>query len=136
MTPMGLWVWLRRGGVLMSRMENLVGCRNVLAGAFASAVMIAMSTSGAMAITGCAGPTGTSGFTTNPAQFNLQCMQPIILPTTLLPMQAFGDSEVVRTNGTTAFYYLSDRSNRGIQVINAQSMSYVTIMKPITTGTP
>ena len=35
--------------------ENLVGCRKALAGAFASAVMIAMSTSGAMAVVGCAG---------------------------------------------------------------------------------
>ena len=90
----------------MSRIENLVGCRNVLAGALASAVLIAMSTSGAMAV-GCAGTQGTSGFTSNPAQFNLQCMQPIILPTTLQPMQSFGGSELVRTNPTTATYILT-----------------------------
>jgi hypothetical protein len=119
----------------MSRTENLVGCRNVLAGAFASAVMIAMSTSGAMAVVGCAGTAGTSGFTSNPAQFNLQCMQPIILPTTLHPLQSFGGSELVRTNATTAFYYLADRSNLGIDVINATNMTYVKTMKPTTTGT-
>ena len=119
----------------MSRIENLVGCRNVLAGAFASAVMIAMSTSGAMAVVGCAGTAGTSGFTSTQAQFNLQCMQPIILPTTLQPLQSFGGSELVRTNSTTATYYLADRTNRGIIVVNAQSMAYKTIMKPMTTGT-
>ena len=56
----------------MSRIENLVGCRSMLAGAFASAAMIAMSTSGAMAVIGCAGTAGTSGFTSVQAQFNLQ----------------------------------------------------------------
>jgi hypothetical protein len=70
----------------------------MLACAFASAAMIAMSTSGAMAVVGCAGTAGTSGFTSVQAQFNLQCMQPIILPTTLQPLQSFGGSEVVRTN--------------------------------------
>jgi hypothetical protein len=119
----------------MSRTENLVGCRNVLAGAFASAVMIAMSTSGAMAVVGCAGTAGTSGFTSNPAQFNLQCMQPIILPTTLQPLQSFGGSELVRTNTTTATYYLADRTNRGIIVVNATNMTYKSLMKPTTTGT-
>jgi hypothetical protein len=119
----------------MSRIENLVGCRNVLAGAFASAVMIAMSTSGAMAIVGCAGTAGTSGFTSNPVQLNLQCMQPIILPTTLHPLQSFGGSELVRTNSTTATYYLADRSNRGIIVVNATNMTFVKTMMPTTTGT-
>src|ERR1700722_19186162 len=122
-------------GSLMSRTENLVGCRNVLAGAFAAAGVIGMSTSGAMAVVGCAGTAGTSGFTSNPAQFNLQCMQPIILPTTLQPLQSFGGSELVRTNATTAFYYLADRSNRGIIVVNATNMTYKTVMKPTTTGT-
>jgi hypothetical protein len=97
--------------------------------------MIAMSSSGAMAVVGCAGTAGTSGFTSNPAQFNLQCMQPIILPTTLHPLQSFGGSELVRTNATTAFYYLADRSNLGIDVINATNMTYVKTMKPTTTGT-
>jgi hypothetical protein len=64
--------------------------------------MIAMSTSGAMAVVGCAGTAGTSGFTSVQAQFNIQCMQPIILPTTLQPLQSFGGSEVVRTNTSTA----------------------------------
>src|ERR1700693_4525084 len=96
--------------------ENLVGCRKALAGAFASGAWIAMSTSGAMAV-GCAGTAGTSGFTSNPAQFNLQCMQPIILPTTLQPLQSFGGSELVRTNPTTATYYLAERTNRGIIVV-------------------
>jgi hypothetical protein len=54
----------------MSKRENLVGCRSVLAGAFACAAMIAMSTSGAMAVVGCAGNPGTSGFTSTQAQFN------------------------------------------------------------------
>ena len=81
----------------MSRIENLVGCRSMLACAFASAALIAMSTSGAMAVVGCAGTAGTSGFTSTPAQFNLQCMQPILLPTTLQPLQSFGGSELVRT---------------------------------------
>ena len=57
----------------MSRIENLVGCRSVLACAFASVAMIAMSSSGAMAVVGCAGTAGTSGFTSVQAQFNLQC---------------------------------------------------------------
>ena len=113
----------------MSRIENLVGCRKLLAGAFASAVMIAMSTSGAMAVVGCAGNQGTSGFTSTPNQFNLQCLQPIILPTTLQPLQSFGGSELVRTNTTTATYYLADRTNRGIIVVNATNMTYKTLMK-------
>jgi hypothetical protein len=99
----------------MSSTENLVRCRNVLVGAFASAVMVA-STSEAMAVVGCAGTQGTSGFSSTPNQFNLQCMQPIILPTTLQPLQSFGGSELVRTNPTTATYYLADRTNRGIIV--------------------
>src|ERR1700722_171014 len=115
--------------------ENLVGCRKALAGAFASAVMIAMSTSGAMAVVGCAGAAGTSGFTSNPTQFNLRCMQPIILPTTLQPLQSFGGSELVRNNATTATYYLADRTNHGIIVVNATNMTYKTLMKPTTTGT-
>jgi hypothetical protein len=118
----------------MSR-GNLVGCRKLLAGAFAS-VAIAMSTSGAMAVVGCAGNPGTSGFTSVQNQFNLQCLQPIILPTTLQPLQSFGGSELVRTNPTTATYYLADRTNRGIIVVNATNMTYKSVMKPVTTGTP
>src|SRR5262249_53316545 len=116
--------------------EMLVGCRKALAGALACAAMIAISTSGAMAIVGCAGNAGTSGFTSQQSQFNLQCMQPIILPTTLQPLQSFGGSEVVRTSPTVATYYLADRTNRGIIVINATNMTYKTVMKPVTTGTP
>jgi hypothetical protein len=93
-----------------------------------------MSSSGAMAVVGCAGTAGTSGFTSVQAQF--QCMQPIQLPTTLQPLQSFGGSEVVRTNTSTATYYLADRTNRGIIVVNATSMTYKTLMKPVTTGTP
>jgi hypothetical protein len=63
-------------------------------------------------------------------------MQPIILPTTLQPLQSFGGSEVVRTNSTTATYYLADRTNRGIIVVNAQNKTYKTLMQPVTTGTP
>ena len=123
--------------------EILVGCRKALAGAFASAVIIAMSTSGAMAVVGCAGTAGTSGFTSTQAQFNLQCVQPILLPipqiptaTSLQPLQSFGGSELVRTNTTTATYYLADRTNRGIIVVNATNMTYKSVMKPVTTGTP
>jgi hypothetical protein len=126
----------------MSRRENLMGCRSILAGAFASAAMIAMSTSGAMAVVGCAGNAGTSGFTSVQAQFNLQCLQPIILPTSLQPLQSFGGSELVRTSPTVATYYLADRTNRGIIVVNATNMTMKTgfpgapVMKPVTTGTP
>src|SRR6516165_7960742 len=88
------------------------------------------------ACVGCAGTAGTSGFTSTPAQFNLQCMQPIILPTTLQPLQSFGGSELVRTNSSTATYYLADRTNRGIIVVNATNMTYKSLMKPVTTGTP
>jgi hypothetical protein len=63
------------------------------------------------------------------------CLQPIILPTTLQPLQSFGGSELVRTNSTTATYYLADRTNRGIIVVNATNMTYKTLMKPVTTGT-
>jgi len=107
----------------MSRTMDLVGCRKLLAGAFASAVMIAMSTSGAMAVVGCAGTAGTSGFTSVQAQFNLQCLQPIILPTTLQPLQSFGGSELVRNSPTVATYYLADRTNRGIGPTAASSSS-------------
>src|SRR6516164_2362134 len=120
----------QREGGLMSK------SRSMLAGAFASAVMIAVSTSGAMAVVGCAGTAGTSGFTSTQAQFNLQCLQPIILPTTLQPLQSFGGSELVRTHTTTATYYLADRTNRGIIVVNATNMTYKSLMKPVTTGTP
>src|SRR5260370_22963360 len=120
----------------MSRMENLVGCRKLLAGSFASAAMSAMCTSGAMAVVGCAGTAGTSGFTSVQAQFNLQCMQPIILPTTLQPLQSFGGSEVVRNSPSVATYYLADRTNRGIIVVNATNMTYKTLMRPVTTGMP
>jgi hypothetical protein len=55
--------------------------------------------------------------------------------TTLQPLQSFGGSELVRTNPTTATYYLADRTNRGIIVINPTNMTYKTLMKPTTTGT-
>src|SRR5947199_10754639 len=58
------------------------------------------------------------------------------MTTTLKQQQSFGGSEVVRTNPTTANYYLADRTNRGIIVVNAQNMTYKTLMKPVTTGTP
>jgi hypothetical protein len=74
----------------------------VLAGTFASAVMIGMSTSGALAAVGCEGTAGTSAVTSNPTQLNLQCMQPIFIPGQLL--QTFGGSALVRTNGTTALH--------------------------------
>ena len=76
------------------------------------------------------------GFTSTQAQFNLQCMQPIILPTTLQPLQSFGGSELVRTGPSTATYYLADRTNRGIIVVNATNMTYTKLMQPVTTGTP
>src|ERR1700750_1663085 len=118
----------KREGVLMSRRMSSLARRNVFVGAFASAVVIAVSTSGAMAITGCAGTAGTSAVTSTQAQFNLQCLQPIILPTTLQPLQSFGGSEVVRTNSKTATYYLADRTNRGIIVVNATNMTYIKLM--------
>ena len=119
----------------MSRIRKLLGCRKVLAGTFASAVMFGMSTSGALAVVGCAGTAGTSAVTSNPTQLNLQCMQPIFIPGH--PLQSFGGSELVRTNGTTAFYYLADRSNLGIDVVNATNMTYKTRMvPPAGAGTP
>ncbi len=114
----------------MSRIRKLVGCRKaqVLAGTLASAVMIGMSTSGALAVVGCAGTAGTSAVTSNATQLNLQCMQPIFIPGH--PLQSFGGSELVRTNGTTAFYYLADRTNLGIDVVNATNMTYTRRLVP------
>jgi hypothetical protein len=119
----------------MSRIQKLLGCRKLLAGTFASAVMIGMSTSGALAVVGCQGTAGTSTVTSNPTLLNLQCMQPIFIPGQ--PLQSFGGSLFVRTNGTTAYYYLADQSNLGIDVINGTNMTYKTrLVPPAGPGTP
>jgi hypothetical protein len=119
----------------MSRLQELLGCRKVLAGAFASTVMIGMGTSGALAAIGCAGTAGTSAVTSNPTQLNLQCLQPIFI--TGHPLQSFGGSLLVRTNATTAYYYLADQSNLGIDVVNATNMTYKTrLVPPSGAGTP
>jgi hypothetical protein len=56
-------------------------------------------------------------------------MQPIILPTTLQPLQSFGGSEVVRNSPTVATYYLADRTNRGIIAINATNNTYIKLSR-------
>ena len=66
--------------------------------------------------------------TATPALLYLQCYYAI--PISGNPLQTFGGSTFVRKNSTTASYYLADRSNLGIDVINGQALKFTTTLKP------
>jgi hypothetical protein len=100
--------------------------RRLLVGAIAPAVL-ALWSSGAMAAD-CVGTTGTSAVTNTPAFLYLQCYKPIQIPGN--PLQTFGGSALIRTNATTASYYLADRSNLGVDVVNAQAFKFTKTMTP------
>jgi hypothetical protein len=96
-----------------------LGCRRIVVGAIASAVL-ALWSSGAMAA--CVGAaTGTSAVGNTPQLFNLQCMTAIQIPGN--PLQTFGASAFVRMTSTTAFYFLADRSNLGVDIIDINGAS-------------
>ena len=86
----------------------------------AAVLALCVASSGAMAASSdCVGAaTGTSAVTGTPAFLYLQCYKPIQIPGN--PLQTFGGSGLIRTNATTASYYLADRSNLGVDVVNAQ----------------
>jgi hypothetical protein len=97
--------------------------RRLLAGAIASAAL-ALWSSGAMALTNpCHGATGTSAVTNIPTLFYLQCMAAIQIPG--FPLQSFGGSAFLRTNATTASYFLADRSNLGVDVLNGTNLNFI-----------
>jgi hypothetical protein len=117
----------------MSPGRVISGGRRVLAGAAASAVLamwcLALGSPGAMALTKtCEGATGTSAVTGTPALLYLQCYKAIQIPGN--PLQTFGGSTFVRKNSTTASYYLADRSNLGIDVLNGQTFVFTKTMTP------
>jgi hypothetical protein len=102
--------------------------RRLLVGAIMPTVL-ALWSSGAMAASAdCAGATGTSTVTGTPAFLYLQCYKPIQIPGN--PLQTFGGSALIRTNATTASYYLADRSNLGVDVVNAQLFKFIKTMTP------
>jgi hypothetical protein len=80
----------------------------------------------------CHGSGGTSAVTTTatPALLYLQCYQAI--PISGHPLQTFGGSTFVRKNSTTASYYLADRSNLGIDIINGHALQFTKTMTPST----
>jgi hypothetical protein len=101
-------------------------CRRILAGVVASAAL-ALWSSGAMAAA-CAGAAGASTSSITPTLFNLQCLQAIQIPGN--PLQTFGGSAFLRTSATTASYFLADRSNLGIDVINGSTLKFTRTLKP------
>src|SRR5262249_19062658 len=101
--------------------------RRFIAGVMALAALSLWS-SAAAAVTPCAGSAGVAIVSPNSKYFYLQCYQAIQIPGN--PLQTFGGSTFVRTNSTTAAYYLADRSNLGIDVINGQTLKFNTTIKP------
>jgi hypothetical protein len=62
-----------------------------------------------------------------PALFNLQCMEAIQIPGK--PLQTFGGSAFVRMSSTTATYFLADRSNLGVDLINGTTLKFIKTLK-------
>jgi hypothetical protein len=80
----------------------------------------------------CHGSGGTSAVTTTatPALLYLQCYQAILISGN--PLQTFGGSTFLRKNATAASYYLADRSNLGIDVVDGQGLRFTRLLKPST----
>jgi hypothetical protein len=118
----------RAGAIAAIVGPALPGWRRLLAGAIAPAVL-ALWSSGAMAASSdCVGATGTSAVTGTPSFLYLQCYKSIQIPGN--PLQTFGGSALIRTTATTASYYLADRSNLGVDVVNAQAFRFIKTMTP------
>jgi hypothetical protein len=118
---------------IVSSAREPSGFRRIGAGAIAPAVLalwcVASWSPGATALTSvCEGATGTSTVTNIPQLFNLQCVEAIQIPGK--PLQTFGSSAFVRKNGTTASYFLADRSNLGIDLINGTTLKFTKLLKP------
>ncbi len=111
-----------------------LGCRRILAGAVAS-IALAVWSSGVMAA--CVGAaTGTSALGNTPQLFNLQCMTAVQIPGN--PLQTFGGSAFLRMTSTTASYFLADRSNLGVDIIEmrgANSLKFSKTVKPSSADT-
>jgi hypothetical protein len=109
-----------------------LGCRKLLAGAFAAAALAAM-TSGASAVTNgpppCSGAApGSSSITNVAASLYVQCTGSIAIPGK--PLQSFGASAILRTTTTNAFYFLADRSNQGVDVVTLSTNRFTRLLKP------
>jgi hypothetical protein len=118
---------------IVSSARVLSGFRRIGAGAVAPAILalwcLASWSPGAVALTSaCAGATGTSTVTNIPQLFNLQCFEAIQIPGN--PLQTFGSSAFVRMSATTASYFLADRSNLGIDLINGSTLKFTKLLKP------
>jgi hypothetical protein len=100
--------------------RRLSGYRGISAAIAASAVL-ALGSSGAMAAA-CRGAGGTSAVTGTAALLYLQCYYAIAISGN--PLQTFGGSAFLRKNATTASYYLADRSNLGIDVVDGQGLRF------------
>ena len=115
-------------GALVMAVRRLSGCRRVPAAIIVSAVL-ALWSSGAMAASNaCRGAAGTSAVTGTAALLYLQCYYAI--PISGNPLQTFGGSTFVRKNATTASYYLADRSNLGIDIVDGQALRFSRLLKP------
>jgi hypothetical protein len=114
---------------LVMATRRLSGCRRISAAIIASSVL-ALWSWGAMAATSeaCHGAGGTSAVTGKAALLYLQCYQAIAISGN--PLQTFGGSTLVRKNSTTASYYLADRSNLGVDIINGASLKFTKTMTP------
>jgi hypothetical protein len=128
--------WIIRGVAMAASvmaMRRLSGCRLIGAAVVAWAAL-ALWAPGAMAVSDpCRGAGGTSAVTptSTPALLYLQCYQAI--PISGNPLQTFGGSAFVRKNATTASYYLADRSNLGIDIVDGQALRFSRLLKPSTT---
>src|SRR5204862_875220 len=105
--------------------------RRRIPAAIAASAVLALWSSGAMAASNaCHGAGGTSAVTSTapPALLYLQCYQAILISGN--PLQTFGGSTFLRKNATS--YYLADRSNLGIDVVDGQGLRFTRLLKPST----
>jgi hypothetical protein len=115
-------------GALVGAVRRLSGCRRVSVAIIVSAVLAAWSSGAMAASNACRGAAGTSAVTGTAALLYLQCYYAI--PISGNPLQTFGGSTFVRKNPTTASYYLADRSNLGIDIIDGQALRFSRLLKP------
>jgi hypothetical protein len=110
--------------------RRLSGYRRISAAIAASAVLALWSPGAMAASEACRGAGGTSAVTGTAALLYLQCYYAI--PISGNPLQTFGGSAFVRKNASTASYYLADRSNLGIDVVDGQGLRFTRLLKPST----
>jgi hypothetical protein len=115
---------------LVGSARRFSGCRRIFAAIAASAALALWSSAAMAASNACRGANGTSAVTGTPTLLYLQCY--VAIPISGPPLQTFGGSTFLRKNATTASYFLADRSNLGIDVVDGQGLRFTRLLKPST----